>query len=80
MTIRDHAKKFGFENLYICDSLKSATHLLFELASIGEVVLLSPACASFDCFSNYEERGDFFKKIVKEIDDENSLFDAKKKI
>ncbi len=73
------AKKFGFENLYVCDSLKSATLLLFELASIGEVVLLSPACASFDCFSNYEERGEFFKKIVKEIDDENSLFDAKTK-
>ena len=33
-----------------------------------DVILLSPACASFDFFSNYEERGNFFKKIVKEIE------------
>jgi UDP-N-acetylmuramoylalanine--D-glutamate ligase len=53
--------------------------LLFELAKQGEVVLLSPACASFDCFKNYEERGDFFKKIVKELTYENSLYISKKK-
>ena len=36
-----------------------------SLASKGDVVLLSPACASFDAFSDFEERGDFFRKIVQ---------------
>lgn len=74
------ANKFGFKNYYICDSLKASTILSFELAKPKEVVLLSPACASFDCFSNYEERGNFFKKIVKEIIvNEDALFDHAKK-
>lgn len=61
------AKKHNFKNIYICDSLKSATKLCFDKSKSNDIVLLSPACASFDCFSNYEERGNVFKKIVKEI-------------
>ena len=73
------AKKAGYKNYYLCDSLKSATILCFELAKPKEVVLLSPACASFDCFSNYEERGRFFKRIVAEIgDNENEIFASSK--
>ena len=53
---------------------------LFEKASAGQIVLLSPACASFDCFSNYEERGNVFKKIVREIClDENVGLENKEK-
>ena len=33
----------------------------------GDVVILSPACASFDAFKNFEERGNFFKKIVNDL-------------
>ncbi len=62
------AKKFNYQNLYICDNLESATKKMFEISNSGEVVLLSPACASFDFFSNFEERGNFFKKIVREIE------------
>ena len=74
------AKKYNFKNFYICDTLRSSTLLLYQLAKPGEIVLLSPACASFDCFENYEERGNCFKKIVKEIENENVLFDLSKKI
>ena len=37
------------------------------IATDGECVLLSPACASFDAFSNFEERGDKFKAIIEEV-------------
>jgi UDP-N-acetylmuramoylalanine--D-glutamate ligase len=79
LKIEKAAHKFKFDSIYVCDSLKASVCLLFELAKQGEVVLLSPACASFDCFKNYEERGDFFKKIVKELTYENSLYISKKK-
>lgn len=61
------AERCGFKNVYSCESLGASVNLLFSLASQGEVVLLSPACASFDCFSNYEERGNCFKRIVEGI-------------
>ncbi len=73
------AQNFGFNNIYVCQSLKSCTELLFKLGCPGEIVLLSPACASFDCFSNFEERGAVFKKIVEEMTiDENALGKDKK--
>jgi UDP-N-acetylmuramoylalanine--D-glutamate ligase len=48
-------------------SAKEAVHVANKLAKPGEVVLLSPACASFDLFKNYEDRGRQFKKEVKEL-------------
>ena len=62
------AKMFNYTNIYICDNLESATRKMFSLSKSGDVVLLSPACASFDFFTNFEERGNFFKKIVREIE------------
>ncbi|HSU26860.1 MAG TPA: UDP-N-acetylmuramoyl-L-alanine--D-glutamate ligase [Chitinophagaceae bacterium] len=44
-----------------------AVHAAFHFATKGDVVLLSPACASFDLFMNYEDRGNQFKKAVKEL-------------
>ena len=48
-------------------SALEAVHAAFHFATKGDVVLLSPACASFDLFENYEDRGNQFKKAVKEL-------------
>ena len=48
-------------------SAKEAVTYAYNLAKKGEIVLLSPACASFDLFENYQDRGDQFKKAVKEL-------------
>jgi UDP-N-acetylmuramoylalanine--D-glutamate ligase len=48
-------------------SALEAVHAAFHFASKGDVVLLSPACASFDLFKNYEDRGKQFKQAVKDL-------------
>jgi UDP-N-acetylmuramoylalanine--D-glutamate ligase len=49
------------------ESLEEATRMAFERASPGDVVLLAPACASFDMFQNYEHRGRVFKESVRRL-------------
>ncbi|MHA8074186.1 UDP-N-acetylmuramoyl-L-alanine--D-glutamate ligase [Aquirufa sp. HETE-40SA] len=53
--------------LFATDSLENAVKKGMEWATSGDVVLLSPACASFDLFKNYEDRGDQFKSTVKRL-------------
>jgi len=48
-------------------SAKDAVEVAFHLSAKGDAVLLSPACASFDLFKNYADRGNQFKKAVKEL-------------
>jgi UDP-N-acetylmuramoylalanine--D-glutamate ligase len=48
-------------------SAEEAVQTAFQLAAKGDTVLLSPACASFDLFKNYEDRGQQFKKAVKDL-------------
>lgn len=49
------------------NSMKEAVTLAYHLAKKGDTVLLSPACASFDLFKNYEDRGNQFKTAVREL-------------
>jgi len=49
------------------DSMKEAVQEAYRLARPGDVVLLSPACSSFDMFDNYEDRGDTFRRAVEEL-------------
>ncbi len=50
-----------------CDTLEKAVAYAAAQASVGDVVLLSPACASFDQFKDYEERGKVFKDLVRKL-------------
>ncbi len=54
-------------NLLEAESMKDAVRMAAGVARRGEIVLLSPACASFDMFDDYEQRGDEFKKSVLEL-------------
>lgn len=61
------AKKSGFTNVILVDSLKEAVEVSSKQAVSGDAVLLSPACASWDMFKSYEERGRLFKEYVHEL-------------
>lgn len=53
--------------IYDATSMEEAVRVAYKLGVKGDTVLLSPACASFDLFQNYEDRGDQFKAWVKEL-------------
>ncbi len=61
------ARAQGFENIRFVESLKEAVEVCHENAKEGQIVLLSPACASWDMFKSYEERGKLFKQYVNEL-------------
>jgi UDP-N-acetylmuramoylalanine--D-glutamate ligase len=62
---------FSTKVYYISEttSMREAVRRAASLASPGDTVLLSPACASFDLFKDYRDRGDQFKQAVKELED-----------
>ncbi|MDD6194464.1 MAG: UDP-N-acetylmuramoyl-L-alanine--D-glutamate ligase [Lachnospiraceae bacterium] len=61
------AKAHGFTEYVFADSLEEAIDIAYETAVPGEAVLLSPACASWGMFDNYEQRGDIFKEYVRSL-------------
>jgi UDP-N-acetylmuramoylalanine--D-glutamate ligase len=66
--IRNSLERVGFTNVTQAGSMREAVEAARKQASKGWCVLLSPACASFDMFKDYEERGRVFKQIVKELE------------
>lgn len=65
--IADCAKKHGFTDYIFVDDLQQAVDYCAEHAKEGEAVLLSPACASWGMFPNYEVRGKMFKDMVNAL-------------
>ena len=59
------AKEAGVEPIYRAVSMRDAVEQGYKLAESGDIVLLSPACASYDWYSCFEERGDDFKACVQ---------------
>ncbi|WP_299895436.1 UDP-N-acetylmuramoyl-L-alanine--D-glutamate ligase [uncultured Aquimarina sp.] len=55
------------DNIIETQSMKDAVNIAYKIAERNENVLLSPACASFDLFKNYEDRGRQFKEAVREL-------------
>ncbi len=60
-------RKEGYTNYFIVDTLPEAVTKAYEKAKQGDVVLLSPACPSWDMFKNFEERGNLFKSSVASL-------------
>ena len=61
------AFKDDFELIFDTSDIHEAVEIAYKLANEDNVVLLSPACASFDLFNNYEDRGQQFKKAVRNL-------------
>ena len=67
--IADCCEKHGFTNYEFATSMEEAVEKCASHAKPGEAVLLSPACASWGMFDNYEQRGRIFKELVRKLPD-----------
>lgn len=66
--IADCARKHGFTDIKMADTFEECLELCTRLAEPGDAVLLSPACASWGMFPNYEVRGKIFKDYVNQLE------------
>lgn len=65
--IKEAAERLGFTDCILCEDLEEAVKVCAEKACPGDAVLLSPACASWGQFDNYEQRGRMFKEYVRSL-------------
>ena len=68
--IAECARKHGIANIFFADTYDECLKLCTKLAQPGDAVLLSPACASWGMFPNYETRGKLFKEYVNALSEE----------
>ncbi|GAB1475180.1 UDP-N-acetylmuramoyl-L-alanine--D-glutamate ligase [Bacillota bacterium] len=66
--IREAAGKHGFTNTFMAKNMEECVNESFRIANPGDTVLLSPACASWDMYLNFEQRGDHFKACVNNLE------------
>lgn len=64
---KERIKKWSPVECKVVENLEEATKKAYELSNSGDTILLSPACASWDQFSSFEQRGDLYKKIINEL-------------
>lgn len=64
LKIKKTCQKRGYNNIYIVKDMEEAVNAATKMAEEGDCVLLSPACASWDMYRNFEERGRIFKQMV----------------
>ncbi|MCK5762615.1 MAG: UDP-N-acetylmuramoyl-L-alanine--D-glutamate ligase, partial [Clostridiales bacterium] len=65
--IADTAAKNGFGDITIVNNLNEAVKISMDISKEGYNILLSPACASWDMYPNFEVRGRHFKEIVEKL-------------
>lgn len=65
--IAETARREGFHEILMAENLEEAVKICADKAELGDAVLLSPACASWDQFDSYEQRGDLFKEYVRAL-------------
>ena len=65
--IAEAARECGFHNIILAETLEEAVQICADRAQSGDAVLLSPACASWGMFPNYEVRGRRFKELVHQL-------------
>ena len=65
--IKAAAERLGFTDSVICADMEECVRKGFELAKPGDTLLLSPACASWDMYDCFEDRGEHFKECMRKI-------------
>ncbi len=66
-TIADACEEAGFHDYSFCKDLEECMDRAYEMAESGDIVLLSPACASWDMYPSYEVRGRHFKELAARL-------------
>ncbi len=67
---KERIKQFAIKNnidVTVTDNLEDAVHAAYNMSLDGDIILLSPACASWDQYKNFEDRGNEFKKVVRNL-------------
>lgn len=66
--IKETAERLGYTNIVMCRDMDECVKTAYRLASPGDTVLLSPACASWDMYTCFEQRGEHFKNCVRDLE------------